>query len=73
MHLRLRPLSHVPVPGKVDLNTGSIEELNTLTAGGRIGRAIISGRPYTSPEQLIQKRVLSRAKFEQIKDQITVN
>jgi DNA uptake protein ComE-like DNA-binding protein len=55
----------------VDLNSASIEELNAL-GGGRIGRAIVNGRPYRSPDELLLKRVLSRATFEQIKGQIVV-
>jgi hypothetical protein len=57
---------------RYDLNTASLEELNALRDGGRIGRAIVTGRPYTSPEQLVHKRILSRATFERIKEQITV-
>jgi len=55
----------------IDLNSASVEELNAL-GGGRIGRAIVSGRPYRSPDELLHKRVLSRATFEQIKGQIIV-
>ena len=55
----------------VDLNSASVEELNAL-GGGRIGRAIVNGRPYRSPDELLHKRVLSRATFEQIKGQIIV-
>jgi DNA uptake protein ComE-like DNA-binding protein len=55
----------------VDLNSASVEELNAL-GGGRIGRAIVNGRPYRSPDELLHKRVLTRATFEQIKEQIIV-
>ena len=55
----------------VDLNLASVDELNTL-GGGRIGRAIVNGRPYRSPDELLHKRVLSRATYEQIKGQIIV-
>jgi Helix-hairpin-helix motif len=55
----------------VDLNSASVEELNGL-GGGRIGRAIVNGRPYRSPDELLDKRVLTRATFEQIKGQIIV-
>ncbi len=58
--------------GLVDLNTGSFEELNTIEGGGPVGRAIIKGRPYTSPEQLVTKKVLRRSIYEKIKDKITV-
>ncbi|AWN41440.1 hypothetical protein DK389_14085 [Methylobacterium durans] len=56
----------------VDLNTGSLAELNRLRGGGTIGRAIIQKRPYTAIDQLLSKRVLTRATYERIKDQVTV-
>ena len=56
----------------VDLNTGSVAELNGLKGGGMIGRAIVGKRPYASVGDLLSKRVLSRATYERIKDQVTV-
>ena len=56
----------------VDLNTASLEELNSLRGGGLIGRAIIRGRPYASVEDLVKKRVLNRSKYQRIQDQVTV-
>ncbi|MGU3361056.1 helix-hairpin-helix domain-containing protein [Methylobacterium sp. M6A4_1b] len=56
----------------VDLNTGSVAELNGLRGGGMIGRAIAQKRPYASVGELLSKRVLSRAVYERIKDQVTV-
>lgn len=56
----------------MDLNTGSITELNGLKGGGMIGRAIAGKRPYASVGELLSKRVLSRATYERIKDQVTV-
>ncbi|WP_331308861.1 hypothetical protein [Methylobacterium oryzae] len=47
-------------------------DLNRLRGGGAIGRAIVAKRPYTSVEQLLSKRVLSRPVYEKIKDQVTV-
>ena len=55
----------------VDLNTASLAQLNALKGGGAIGRAIIQHRPYTSVDQLLSKRVLSRTTFQRIKDQVT--
>ncbi len=60
-----------PDPSRVDINAASVEELNRL--GGRFGRAIIAGRPYTTTDELVSKRVLTRSTFNQIKEQITVN
>lgn len=57
--------------GLVDINTASVDELNRL--GGRFGRAIVAGRPYSSIDELVTKRVLTRSTFNQIKDQITAN
>lgn len=58
-------------PRLVDINTASVEELNRL--GGRFGRAIIAGRPYTSIDELVSRRVLTRSTFAEIKDRITAN
>ncbi|MGU3536232.1 ComEA family DNA-binding protein [Methylobacterium sp. A54F] len=56
----------------VSLNTGTLAELNRLRGGGSIGRAIIQKRPYASVGELLTKRVLSRATYDRIKDQVTV-
>ena len=56
----------------VDLNTASVTQLNGLKGGGAIGRAIVQHRPYTSVDQLLSKRVLSKAIYQRIKDQVTV-
>jgi DNA uptake protein ComE-like DNA-binding protein len=61
-----------PATRLVDLNTASIEELNTLQDGGMIGRAIVRGRPYTSVEDLLAKRVLNRATYQRVVNQITI-
>ncbi|WP_232630987.1 ComEA family DNA-binding protein [Methylobacterium sp. Leaf118] len=56
----------------LDLNTATLAELNGLKGGGAIGRTIIGHRPYTSVEQLLSKRVLNRATYQRIKDQVMV-
>ena len=56
----------------VDLNTASVADLNRLRGGGAIGRAIVAKRPYASVDQLLTKRVLSRAVYERIREQVTV-
>ncbi len=58
--------------GLVDLNKGTMEELNRLKGAGSLGRAIVRGRPYKSVDDLVNKRVLRRTAFERIKDQVTV-
>lgn len=59
----------IPRANGVDLNTASVDELNRL-GGGMIGRAIIQGRPYASPDDLVRKRVVSRATFNRIKSHL---
>lgn len=56
----------------VNLNTGSLAQLNSLKGGGAIGRTIIQHRPYESIDQLLTKRVLNRATYQRVKDQVTV-
>ena len=56
----------------VDLNTASVADLNRLQGGGTIGRAIVAKRPYASVDQLLSKRVLSRAVYDRIREQVTV-
>lgn len=56
---------------RVDLNTASVAELNGLGVG-MIGRAVVGGRPYASPEDLLGKRVLNRATYARIRNQVAV-
>ncbi|MEH3145344.1 MAG: helix-hairpin-helix domain-containing protein [Methylobacterium frigidaeris] len=58
--------------GVLDLNTATLSELNGLRGGGMIGKAIVAGRPYGRPQDLLSRRILSRSTFERIKDQVTV-
>lgn len=57
--------------GSVDLNSASVEQLNALGAG-MIGKRIIEFRPYTSPDELLSRRVLKRSDYDAIKDSISV-
>jgi DNA uptake protein ComE-like DNA-binding protein len=58
--------------GLVDLNAAPVDALNDLRGGGRIGRAIVRGRPYGSVDDLVKKRIVSRSVYARIKDQVTV-
>lgn len=58
--------------GAHDLNAASLTDLNSLEGGGMIGRAIVAGRPYRSAEELVTRRILSRATYLRIKAQIGV-
>ncbi len=54
----------------VNINSASAETLNHLLGGGRIGQSIVQHRPYKSVDELVKKRVLRRAVYDQIKNQI---
>jgi DNA uptake protein ComE-like DNA-binding protein len=64
--------SAISAPVLIDLNSATVAQLNALRGGALIGRAIVRGRPYTRPEDLLQKRVVRRSTYERVKDQITV-
>ena len=64
-----------PIPassGGVDLNAASLEQLNGLNAG-MIGRAIVRGRPYAAPSELLDRRILTRSDYEKIRGRVTVS
>ena len=63
-------VAEAPGTQLLDINTASSDELDRLA--GRIGKAIVRGRPYQSIDDLVSKRVLNRGTFGQIKDRITV-
>lgn len=59
--------------GMVNLNKATTDELMSLDGIGTArAQAIIKNRPYAKPEELLTKKVVTKAVFEKIKDQITV-
>jgi len=55
----------------LDLNSASQEDLTTLPGiSGADADRIIAGRPYDSPNDLMSRRILSKAKFDQISDRV---
>jgi competence protein ComEA len=58
--------------GIININQASASELDTLSGvGPTTAQKIIAGRPYQSTEELVSKKVVSRAVFLKIKDTIT--
>lgn len=58
--------------GLININTASEKELDTLPGIGSVtANKIISGRPYLSVNDLLDKKIVSSKVFTQIKEKIT--
>ncbi|HLO85655.1 MAG TPA: helix-hairpin-helix domain-containing protein [Nostocaceae cyanobacterium] len=60
---------------KININTAILSELDKFE--GKLGVPALSnkiqaGRPYATPEDLVTKKVITQAQFDQIKDMVTV-
>ncbi|MCL4366163.1 helix-hairpin-helix domain-containing protein [Patescibacteria group bacterium] len=63
----------VNVKSKVNINMASQADLENLPGIGPVAASkIIAGRPYQTAEDLLNKKAVSKAVFEKIKDQIVV-
>jgi competence protein ComEA len=54
----------------VDINSASPAELKALTGSEAEAKKIVEKRPYKSTDELVQKKVMPKATYDKIKDQI---
>jgi competence protein ComEA len=55
----------------VDINSATAAELQTVKGIGKAtAKKIIAGRPYTSPEDLVTKKVMTQKQFDGLKSQL---
>ena len=61
-------------PGeRININTASLEDLDKLPDVGPVkAQAIIEGRPYKSPEDIMKVKGIKEGIYNKIKDHITV-
>lgn len=65
--------SQSAVGAKVNINTASLSELDSLPDIGKMrGESIIDGRPYSRIEELLERKIIPTSSFEKIKDKISV-
>jgi len=56
---------------QVDINTATLGELTTLLEIDlSTAERVISERPYTGKDDLVQKHIISQTTYDEIKDQI---
>ena len=66
-----RPAATAPAAELIDINTATKEQLIPLKGiGDARAEAIIKGRPYKGKDDLVQKKILTKAVYDGIKDQI---
>jgi competence protein ComEA len=65
------PKPQPKAPAAIDINSASADDLKALKGIGEAdAKKIVENRPYKTKEELVQKKVLSKATYDKIKNQI---
>lgn len=65
--------SSTTVSSRININTASLTELDTLWGVGQpTAKKIVDNRPYQKIEELVSKKVISPSTFQKISSQLTV-
>ncbi len=56
--------------GKLDLNTASAADLKRAGFTETEARKIVRDRPYKSKDELVRKNIVSKEKYDQVKDRV---
>lgn len=60
-------------PNSVDINSASKSDLASLPGlNDATAQRIIASRPYDNPDQLVTRRIVTNAQYDQIKDRVRV-
>lgn len=63
----------VTLSGKININTASLGELDSLTGIGEArAKLILDNRPYSNPADLVSKAKIPQSVYDKIKDSITI-